>query len=300
MQYVISKPIHSIGAGHIYEHIFVDALTQHLREAGFFSYVDYDIDAKTFHSGSVLIDIQLYNDETNTIVKEFIASYSNANISDDDIDGALLQLMAEFKADITHLEHSKLRQQIGLVAESPWVLGKWSPPTHWELDDEAISFNVNSVQETKTLTQEIRINRKGIDSSLEPLAIIVCKAVRNNLIEDITAQTYCFTHDDRFEVTDEELADTNVYLVDSRQSSKITIEPDISSTFLEKALHGNFAERLANSLKNADINSDDYPVMNELESKLNKPVALNVWQDTATAENISKILGLLYISFSIK
>lgn len=301
MQHIsISKPVHAVEAGHIYEHIFVDSLTQHLRSAGFFSYVDYEIDAKTMHAGMVVINMQLFNEDLEAVINGYIDAYSRDDISEDSINGALLQIMAEYGEDIAEIDDNRLRAQIDSIAETKWNMADTPLPEDWTFDVEAISFHTSPSHTFNEIHQRITLEKAKIDTSLEPLALIVCKAVRSNLIEDITAQTYSFTHHDSFTATDTTLVDSNVYIVDARQSTSIGDEPDITKAFFENARSHGFAKRLARTLSTAEVNSVAYPIVEELTEKLHRPIPITVWKDTATEEAVQHILDSLSVTFEMK
>lgn len=293
-----SKPVQDLAVGHLYEHIYCDAFTEYLRSNNLFSYVDYYLNAKTYHEGYVVLEIDVYNDDALELIELFIKT--PISINSDLINGGLLQIMAEFTSDIKYMNEDLLDSRLEEYSKSSWKKGHIEMPNNWKVLEPAIEYDNADESIFGIIEQTITVRSIELPSGLWPLYLVVSKALRNNLIEDITANAFCFSYADVFNVTKGSLADTNFYRVDKRQASAITIEREISSNLLRQVAGNGFTERLGASLRNAKEGSFDYPVTDEVKAKMDIDITGNVWGQIATDENIRRIIELVHIDFAFK
>lgn len=298
MTILFSKPTHNTSVAHLYEHIFVDLLTQYLRSKGLFSYVDYDLSAKTYHEGSVVLEIDVYNDAATELIDSYIKT--PIAINSDLINGGLLQIMAESSSDILYMNDEAVMASLNEYNTSPWEKGRVALPANWEMQEPAIQYVKLDDEAFGVVEQTITINAAKLPKNLWPLCLVVGKALRNNLIEDITAGTFCFSYEDSFIVDGNKLVDTNFYRVDKRQASAITVEYEIASKLVGMARENGFAQRLGNSLRNAPKDSFAYPVEDEILAKLGMNTTEETWRLTATDENILRIVELVNVEFRFR
>lgn len=293
---LFSKFVDDISVGHLYEHIFCDLLADFLRSRGKLSYVDYSLSARTYHDGRVVIELDIYTKKTAELIKEFISS--EIEITKDLINGGLLQIMAELKSDVTGIESDRLEDRLDKYNKTPWENGE-ATPNNWILVNPAIEYEKTKENQFGVIEQFISISKSDLSESLWPLYLIVSKAIRSNLVEDITSASFCFTYENDF-INRNELIDINRYRVDKRQSHEITHEYEIASNFIKMANESSFSERLSDSLINAKPGSVDYPAPEEIQVKLGISIADDFWIKAATSENIQYIINSLRIDFSFK
>lgn len=298
MTMIFSKPIHDTSVGHLYEHIFVDLLVEHLRSKGLFSYVDYDLSAKTYHEGSVTLEDDIYNDAVAELVGSFIKT--PISIDSDLINGGLLQITAELTSDIEHMNDEAIISRLDEYNKSPWEKGRVALPANWKMAEPAIRYAKLDDEAFGIIEQIITVNVAKLPKNLWPLCLVVSKALRNNLIEDIVASIFCFSYEDSFTVTNDKLVDTNFYRVDKRQASAITVEHEVSSKLMGTARENGFAQRLGNSLRNARKDSSEYPVEDEILAKLSMSTTEDTWGLTATEDNILGMLKLTNVEFNFR
>lgn len=299
MTVLFTKTVYDTSVGHLYEHIFVDTLTRHLRSAGFFSYVDYHLSAKTLHKGLVTLEVEVYNNSLIEVIDTFLKE--PLSIHSDQINGGLLQILAEFSSDIEYLNKDALDERLAEYNKAPWVKGGHSttPKGNTIVQPSIIYEELNS-RAPNTIEQTLTVDTDKLPKHLWPLSLIVTKALRNNLIEDITASVFCFSYKDTYTMTGDQLVDTNFYRIDKRQASSITIEHKVASRLIQEIKRKGFIERLGESLRTARKDSPEYPVVGEITAKLHMNVADDIWKETATSENIRKILELIRVDFKFK
>lgn len=90
----LTKHTRHVQAGHVYEHIYAKRLSAYLQDAGLFSFLDYDIEAKTFYTGVVYIAITAYSARAIDALKD-LKQLDETRITSDEIDGAIIQIFAE-------------------------------------------------------------------------------------------------------------------------------------------------------------------------------------------------------------
>lgn len=292
---LLTKIVKDVSVGHLYEHIFVDYVTDALRAAGLFAYVDYHIDAKTYHSGVVTIEFEPYTDEASEWVGKLVAT--RLRLDSNVINGALLQIMAELEQDVIFIDDDLVLERLSTLDSSEWKYGAMDSVGR-ALVTDAIIYGPSSEQELGTVVQTVLINRESVPDELLPLALIVMKAIRSNLQEDISRESYCFTYEDMFRLDDAHAQDVNRYRIDARQATAISDEPDVAARLLKLARSGDFARRLAKSIQNASPDAPEYPNADEIYAKTHIRIDTDTWKTLAREENIASILDSVFVSFA--
>lgn len=298
---VYDKRVADTAVAHLYEHIVCDHITQALRSRGLFSYVDYTLIARTYSSGTVTVEFTQYQPSIakiiNTLVNDRIIF--NADI----INAALLQIMAELNSDITALDEEAVMRELELCNEMEWRVRTSRDDIAYSNSTEPNLIQYTPVSESLfgIIEQKIILAKNAIDEDLYPLFLVVAKALRSNLQEDIASHSFCFTYEDEFVVDNLSLCDTNRYRIDKRQADGITDEIETANNLLKRVQAGRFAERLSASLGqvlDGDSDTSILPAEDEILFKLGILVSKVTWQNTASVENINTILDSIKVEFS--
>lgn len=303
MKFVFTKVIQDKEIGHLYEHIFSDHLTNCARAGHLFSYLDYFLDAKYYHEGYVLIQIETYTPQAAHFFKNL--DKFHPELDKDAINGALLQIMAEMSVDIAMLDESEIQKALTICQSNPW-----QPQIPNELNSHHASSKPTIVYKPLNkdafgvICQSITLNVPEKDptkrSQLLVLFLIVSKAIRSNLQEEITRSSFCFTYEDRFEYSrsSKKARDINLYRIDKRQATSITDENEVAQRLLKSMKRFDFADRLAVSIQRAQKEDNEYPDEEEVLAKLNIALCPGELKSILNASDIKQLLDKVHIEFT--
>lgn len=228
----IFKIVDNVQIGHLYEHIFCMELVRYFRSHGLYSYIDYHIDAKTFYTGYVLIEIEFYSAEA---LKHFdkVADL-NIKLSSDNINGGLLQIMAEKFVDADYIDDQQLLKRLQNYQKSPWQNVE-KLPENVALPNSAsvnpLVLRPRARWHFAKIAQTIELDKpfvKQSDQQTVAVFSLICDVLRSNLQEDIADNSYCFTLKDSFTNNKWAIKDTNIYRIDKRQATKLDSEIDVA------------------------------------------------------------------------
>ena len=301
---VLIKQIDNIQAGHLYEHIFCMQLAEFFRAKGLYSYLDYDIDAKTFYSGYVKLEVSLFSKAALRLEK-LIPTLSFA-IDEDTIDGAVLQVMAEKSVDLIVNEYAALEGLLNEYAHKSWVyLDSVKLVPHIDVkDDDILELIPRSPRQFLVLKQVITMDAAAYQShskdALNPLFVVISQAILQNLQQIIADTAYCYSYEDFITRTAKNIKNTNLYRIDKRQNTKLTIEKEYTEAFIKEFIEQGFVEKLETYFKkvthsnNALVPNDDY--VTESTGVL---VGAKGWRTIGTQAAIRHVLRHTTIDFNL-
>ncbi len=102
------KPFTNQFVAHVYEHIVASSTMRAFREHGLLPYIDYMLDAKTYYKGAVCLEVYLYSDEAKAIGEDILKL--DADVSQESIDTALLQISAEKSLEFMYVDYKLLKK----------------------------------------------------------------------------------------------------------------------------------------------------------------------------------------------
>lgn len=300
---ILYKLTPSAQTGHLYEHIFCTHLVEYFRKEGLFSYLDYYIDAKTYHSGFIRLEIDLYTKEA--LEKETSLYSLPLSFTEDILSGALLQVMAEKHVDVKEFDEERVQQMLKEYHGQPWIMLD-------EIDIDA-SVSVQKTQEVFSLKSRPKRHFGILQQTISlepsfasqnrkiylPLFAVISRVLRLNLQEEIANGAYCYSYDDSFVADSHEIKDINLYRIDKRQATKVLNEVEITEILLKRMIDSQFVARLSNFLQNAVNKSGMMPDDEEIMKAVGTAVGPKGWHKIGTEDNIRNVMRHISIEFKL-
>jgi len=279
------KIVNHVQVGHLYEHIFCMELVRYFRSHGLYSYVDYNIEAKTYYSGYVYMKVEFYTKEAKKHIE--IVNNLELNLSSDNINGGLLQIMAEKLVDIDYIDDDKVLELLESYANKSWQTieslpkGLASPKA---MTDESLVLSNRHKWRFGALRQTITLDKSHLDDKNAqnlPLFIMLSDILRSNLQEDIADSSYCFTLKDKLTENRRVIKDVNLYRIDKRQANKLSTESEVTRALVSSMLKDGMFDRLIASI----VSSDKKPTI--------------ISKDLANKKDIINMLNNISINFKL-
>ncbi len=305
MKKIISiKHVDHVQLGHLYEHIVCMRVAEYFRSHGLFAYVDYFVNAKTYYSGVVLVELHLYTKRALPYVS--ILETIDIDLDEAAVSGAMLQIMAEKYADVAYYDQDSVIATLQKYHEAPWRImnDSFSHDTESHvLHTDYFGLSPRSPRQFLQLRQDIRLEARDCDMVLEtllPLFAVVSKALGDSLREDIADSSYCYSYDDVFTHNAKQLRATNYYRIDKRQATSLTHEADIARRLSEIMVQSGWVERLASYLQHASMERPlEAPDEQLILEHTGLVVGVQDWRRMGTFDNIRRILLHTSIDFRL-
>lgn len=301
---VLIKSIENIQAGHLYEHIFCMQLAEYFRAENLYSYLDYHIDAKTYYNGYIKLEVTLYSKAAIELQK-MITSLPFV-VDDDVIDGAVLQIMAEKRMNFFVTDHTLLVGTLKDYSSRPWsTLGEVGEITFTpNKKDALIELTPRSASKFLILKQVIRMDNAVVEgyskNSLNPIFVVISQVLTNNLQQIIADTVYCYSYEDFVTISSTGIRNTNLYRIDKRQNTQLTIEKELAETFVKELLEHGLVEKLEAFLSGVSYDSPSLaPDEDYISESIGVLVGAEGWRAIGTKANILHVLESMSIDFRL-
>lgn len=301
---LLIKQINDIQAGHIYEHIFCTQLAEFFRSNSLYSYIDYEIDAKTYYSGYVKLEVILYSKAALKHQKT-IRTFSVV-VDDDAIDGAVLKIMAEKQADLIITDSDKLLIDLQGYNSLTWSsLDSVDTMTNMFVNkDSYIQLFSRSPRQFLTTRQSIVLNKEALAEHpryvIYPLFMVVSRFLMSNLQQIIADESFCYSYDDFVTIARDSIKNTNLYRIDKRQETALTIEKEVTEAFLLELFGHSFIDTLETFLRSVSYKSPGLaPDDDSISENVGVLVGAKGWLSIGTRNNILHVLRHTTIVFKL-
>ena len=199
MQINVIKRTNDRQLAHLYEHIFLSALSDELRSCGYLSFLDYDISGIVRKNGLIALDLK-FKDYLETRIKNFLVTKSLV-LSDDVIAAAALQIFAEKTVNSDGFNNKTIEalKQLDSYSwqESDLFLNSDNPLVTYDN-----FLNLYSVSETNFFYDQIEFvfSVNDVDSRYLLLFLYLSRILVNSISEVIENDFYgyCLGVDDDF------------------------------------------------------------------------------------------------------
>lgn len=296
------KRIDDIQLGHLYEHIYCAHLADYFRENGLFAYLDYHLDGKTYYHGAVVMTLNLYTKEA--LSHEKALETLKISFDDEVIAAGLLQIFAEKYADVDTYDIDKTISELTKLHQTAWqtVTPKSNQDlkvSHFPLP--SFTLRARSERQFGIIQQSVTVSSAYIHENRSqrlPLFIILSKAIRSSLQEDIANTSFCYSYEDQFITTNDSYKDINKYRIDKRENRKLSSEINTVNQLLDAMKAHDFSRRFASTLQSLTANSAlAHPSGDEIMDKSGIIIGYKSWQSIATQPNIDEMLSQIKIEF---
>lgn len=193
---VVAKPFSDRFVGHLYEHMFVFALSRYFRDNKLLAYLDYTIDAKTYHKGLIWLEVSLFSDEA---IKLSTAVYKQRiTITQDEINHYLLQVMSEKEILVESIDYTAVSKLLHILDSSKWFDSNSSELISNEVYEEA--GTIVEIKRTRRsnifIEQQVSIDTLKLQKKTNlqlPLCIVLSEIIQSTLQEDICRVTRSYS-----------------------------------------------------------------------------------------------------------
>lgn len=170
MQMIVTKRAGDRQLAHLYEHIFLNALSDELRSDGYLSFLDYDISGIANKNGLIVLDLK-FKDYLETKIKNFLVT-KKLVLSDDAIAAATLQIFAEKSVDSNGLDSKTIKALKQLDSQG------WQESNLFINNDDSSAtydnfLNLYSVSETKFFRDQIEFIFPVNDANSQYLSLFL-------------------------------------------------------------------------------------------------------------------------------
>lgn len=300
----LMKPVDHAQLGHLYEHLFCTGLVENFRGKGLYAYLDYFISARAYYCGIVEVNLELYTAGAKSLADAI--PLLEPDFTDNAVNGALIQILAEKRAVVKHLDPQIVLKKLRQYQATPWQ----------PFDDLAVRNAADHKKSRRGLElvkrndRHFMILRQDIilDTSFAnrdkltywPLFYVLSTFLNKNLQEDIPDNLYCYTYDDFGRYLPQLVKETNLYRVDKRQASKLTDEIEVTKDLVEKMINDGCLARLASFLQSTSSSvSFSSPDSEELYQRAALLIGAAGWRQVGSEENIRDTMEHMSITFSL-
>jgi hypothetical protein len=227
-------------------------------------------------------------------------------LSDDTINGALIQILAEKHVDIKSIDRAVVLHKLREYQSTPWRsfndMDVKDAANH-KRTRRGLELMPRDRRHFMILRQDITLdatfaNRDKL--TYWPLFFVVSSFLIKNLQEDIPSQLYCYSYDDFGRYSPQSVKETNLYKVDKRQTSTVTSEVYVAQNFVKRMLADGCMAKLADFLQSTDSSAPySSPNAEELYRKAAILIGAAGWCRIGNEENIKHTLKHMSISFSL-
>jgi len=297
------KSIDTIQAGHVYEHIFCMQLAEYFRSQGLYSYLDYNIDAKTYYSGYVKLEVTFYSKAA--LKHQKAITRLSLVIDDDVIDGAILQIMAEKFVDFYVNDKDELQRAIKVYDASRWMkllaIDRVLPKAPLK-EGRYIQLVPRNSRHFLVMKQTITLGKDVLEGwdkdAVYPIFMVISQMLTNNLQQVIADSSYCYSYDDTVTTTSG-MKHANFYRIDKRQETKLTIEKAVTQELIEEMIASGMVHKLEAFFQDIKKHPALAPDDDFITSKTGVLVGAKGWSSIGTQAAIIHVLEHMTVEFKL-
>lgn len=295
---VLYKEIDDIQVGHLYEHIFCNALVDLFLKAGLYSYIDYHIEAYTHYKGFIELKVDLYSEEA---IRHKNNIYNlNIKFTNNEINAALIVIMAEKKFEVEWYDYKEVKTKLKNYHQAQWLESKSDMKLSVDFT-ESINFKNAPLSNFCLMSQSINLDFNSITldkSNAILLFMVISDLYRNNLQDILSYNLMYFSSKDKYKITKSRICNVNEYYADRRQNVQLTIEQALANKLKSNLKSKKVVDELSTFLLNADSKiPGKAPDNKRITDLTNIKCNDKTWHEIGTPENILEIMSKTEINF---
>jgi len=183
----VLKPVPIIQIGHLYEHLYTQKLVRFLYERGIFEYIDYNLDASTYYSGLVSVELTWYSEEVAKLIPTIKAI--TIDMDEDSINNAWNEVESEKQHYFGYSAKEDIRAALQQLDQQPWQdlneIDSLALPIIPE-DQNPFYVSTDAFPKTKDLQIQFSIARSEEINPLLPLFDRCIRAASANIQHRLT------------------------------------------------------------------------------------------------------------------
>lgn len=271
--------------GHLYEHLYCDALDDFLLEQGFLASLDYHLIGRTFSNGVIEISVIGFNQRVN----EHIGNFSKLKVDLSKTSLAIKQIMAE-KSVVILTDIALIKEQLKQLDNL-----KWLPISEVKALIGGDDHDFLQLQPDDNIAKELMISLTIENSDLSPMFPFLANVIKVNLANFIIKTCGGFYDDDDWDYDDERCIELCRILITKDIDLNMAIVQQHFREIIEKMQQK--IPQIVDFFATADY-AVPLSAPNEVEvaDKTGVFVGEAGWKELAVAENIEAILKSIVLS----
>lgn len=278
---------------HLYEHLYVMAITRQMRAAGLHLYVDYHSIARTYGSGFIYIELLLYSDDAARVG----ASIDSLRLplDDESLRVALLQVVAEKRQEVRG-DPKLVRRQLEELHAAPW-----QPLDEVDvLDARVVRRSQKGLRRLETPERQFRTTRctlrleEGLvasDRHLVALFHVVARVVLDNVVEALADTHGQYDSVDERSLPARGLEQVRILRQHRSASVDLRTELNTCTSIIREMIEGDFVAKLVQLLQSSSPGAFAEAVdIHRVYEATELLVGGNGWRSLATDENVQRVI----------
>jgi len=294
---------------HLYEHLFVSAITEYLYNHGQYKLLDYSLNGDTYESGIVMICGECYNTEAEHLLENIAnmkVSLSDKNPGHMPVSQAMSQLYAEESQKLFVKDPDMIIRELELLDNKPWrnldsvdILPK-NTTNNKDLTD--LIYETDQPADKKPILKlQLQIDNQPVG-----LRVLWCELAR--FISLSIGQKICCDFGVYYSKESVKNNDTSVIFASifsvSPHAQKVNLK-EVAATAeqaLNKIITSNVLNRFSDYLSSLSYTNNPCaaPDSCQIAREFGIIIGAAGWKKLATTENIAKALKATRITFRYK
>ncbi len=299
MKLFLTKVSHDKQLGHLYEHIFLNVLSDLLRLRGYLSYLDYHLEGEVFASGVVVVKIETYSPILNSEIGDLVQDLK-IDFTADVIAGAALQILAEKMAGSDGFDEN-INQELRKIHDQPWQdLNQVEV-----LKNQILSYDnylgLFDASESDFFKTKLEFRIKVDDgSNLAPLAVFISKILISSATEIIENDFWSYLEKVDTKLGQGEVIASAIFWTSKKQPLEIDERVGAVKSMLGQMSSDEVVNRIKYSLGNVQYSNGGVPAVGVVElGRLAGVIVGSLgWKNLATVDNIRFMLSGIEVQLS--
>lgn len=292
MRLILLKQVDDRQIGHLYEHMFLSKLSDHLRQHSLFSLLDYQISGEVLSLGYIMLNLQTFNIQAHNAIDSFLSR--RFYLTQDLIASSILQIFAE-KITTTDGLSANYRAELARLHQSPWLNLKQIQRLEARqlTDDNFLNFRSTDLDDFWTI--EVKLTYDS-DPQLRPLFQIIAKILTNNISQMMESDFHGFTLKTSSWTEQTISYDCSIY----RRSKRQDFKPDDEIKAIKNILRSFNRESVLKRLIHELETTANPPIVSTMELVEANQAIIDHRRlfELASIDNLRQVIRLIQINIS--
>lgn len=294
---------------HLYEHLFVSAITEYLYNHGQYKLLDYSLNGETYESGIVMICGECYSTETEYLLENIAnmkVSLSDKNPGHIPVSQAMSQLYAEESQKLFVKNPDMIIRELELLDNKPWqnldsvdILPK-NTTNNKDLTD--LIYETDQPADKKpVLKLQLQVDNQPVELRVlwRELARFISLSIGQKICRDFGV----YYSKESMKNTGISVVSTSIFSV-SPHTQKVNLK-EVAATAkqaLNKTITSNVLNRFSDYLSSLSYTNNPCAAPDSCQIAREFGIIIGAvgWEKLATTENLVKVLKTTHITFRYK
>lgn len=294
---------------HLYEHLFVSAITEYLYNHGQYKLLDYSLNGETYESGIVMICGECYSTETEYLLENIAnmkVSLSDKNPGHIPVSQAMSQLYAEESQKLFVKDPDMIIRELELLDNKPWqnldsvdILPK-NTTNNKDLTD--LIYETDQPADKKpVLKLQLQVDNQPVELRVlwRELARFISLSIGQKICRDFGV----YYSKESMKNTGISVVSTSIFSV-SPHTQKVNLK-EVAATAkqaLNKTITSNVLNRFSDYLSSLSYTNNPCAAPDSCQIAREFGIIIGAvgWERLATTENLVKVLKTTHITFRYK